>query len=203
MIAYTVVQGDCFYSIAATYGFPWKVLWNHPDNAALKQKRKDPNVLLPGDVVMVPEKQQKEVSCATDANHPFQLNAMPAKLVLQMLDRNHKPRKGLKYSVSIDGEVHTGTTDGQGKIDQLIRPDAKKASLVLQDGQDVEKYEVSLGHVNPIDDKTGGQQRLENLGLKGMSPKIALLWFQKKNGLQQSGELDSQTLTKLKSVHGC
>jgi hypothetical protein len=203
MIAYNVAQGDCIYSIAKQYGFAWKVLWNLPDNAALKQKRKDPNVLLVGDVVMVPEKQQKQVSCATDANHTFQLNATPARLALQMLDRNHRPRKGLKYSVSIDGEVHTGTTDGEGKINEPMPADAKKASLVLQDGPNAEKYEISLGHVNPVDHETGGPQRLENLGLKDMDPKIALLWFQKKNGLQQSGKLDSQTLAKLKSVHGC
>lgn len=203
MSAYTVVQGDCIYSIAAKYGFPWKVLWNHPDNAALKQQRKDPNVLLPGDVVMVPDLRKKDVSCATDANHPFQLNGSPAKLSLQMLDRNHNPRKGLKYSISIDGVVQTGTTNGQGKINHSIQPDAKKATLTLQDGQNVEKYEVNLGHVNPIDHPTGGQQRMENLGLKGMDPKIALMWFQKKNGLQQSGQLDAPTLAKLKSVHGC
>jgi hypothetical protein len=198
-----VVQGDCIYSIAKQYGFAWKVLWNLADNAGLKQTRKDPNVLLVGDVVMVPEKQQKEMSCATDAKHTFQLNDTPARLALQMLDRNHKPRKGLPYSVSIDGAVHSGTTDGEGKINEPMPADAKKASLVLQDGQNVEKYEISLGHVNPVDHETGGQQRLENLGLKGLDSKIALLWFQKKNGLPQSGQLDSETLAKLKSVHGC
>jgi hypothetical protein len=204
MIAHTVAQGECLYSIAGKYGLPWTTIWNHPQNAGLKQKRKDPNVLLSGDLVMVPDKQLREESCPTDAKYSFQVNIPQTKLRLQMLDRNHQPRAGLNYSVSIDGTVHTGTTDSEGRIEEPIPPDASKAHLCLQDGDNTEQYDIDLGHVNPVDHETGGEQRLENLGLgKGMDPKVALRWFQKKYGLNQSGELDSQTLDKLKSIHGC
>jgi LysM repeat protein len=43
---YTVKQGDHLSSIAHEYGFPdYQTIWNHADNAQLKQKRKNPNVL--------------------------------------------------------------------------------------------------------------------------------------------------------------
>lgn len=203
MTAHTVAQGDCIYSIAEQYGLLWTTIWNHPENAELKQKRKNPNVLLAGDVVMIPDKTVKRESRGTDATHKFKVKTIPAQLRLQMLDRNHKPRSGLGYTISIDGSLRRGTTDGQGRIHETMPPDAKKATLCLLVGDQTEKYDIDLGHVNPIEDSTGGQQRMTNLGLGQLKPKTALLWFQKKYGLAESGELDSQTLAKLKSIHGC
>ena len=65
MPSYTVKQGDCFMSIAAANGFLWDILWNHGDNATLKQLRKDPNVLFPGDTIVIPDKTQRIESAAT------------------------------------------------------------------------------------------------------------------------------------------
>ncbi|MBK8258708.1 MAG: hypothetical protein IPK82_39380 [Polyangiaceae bacterium] len=48
-------------SLSARYGFAdWKVIWNHPDNAELKQRRPKPGVLFEGDVVTIPDKTLKE-----------------------------------------------------------------------------------------------------------------------------------------------
>ncbi len=45
----TVKQGDYFAKIAKKYGFSdWRTIYNHADNAELKQKRPDPNILHPG-----------------------------------------------------------------------------------------------------------------------------------------------------------
>jgi N-acetylmuramoyl-L-alanine amidase len=63
MPSHTVKQGDCISSIAHETGFFWETLWNHPDNAKLKQLRKNPNALLPGDVVSIPDQRVKQESC--------------------------------------------------------------------------------------------------------------------------------------------
>src|SRR5690606_17426642 len=50
-----VAQGECLSTIAHRFGLEsWKVLWDHPENAPLRERRKSPHVLLPGDVVAVP-----------------------------------------------------------------------------------------------------------------------------------------------------
>lgn len=71
MPQYVVKKGDCLSSIAAEHGLPWKVLWADPKNANLKRKRKDPNVLMPGDVVFVPDTRERMEDCATEDRHRF------------------------------------------------------------------------------------------------------------------------------------
>jgi N-acetylmuramoyl-L-alanine amidase len=57
---YTAGQGDSTTRIAFRNGFFWKTVWEHPENSELKSKRKDPNILLPGDTVFIPERREGE-----------------------------------------------------------------------------------------------------------------------------------------------
>ena len=68
----TIVEpGDCFYNLSRQEGFHWETLWNHSNNADLRERRKHPNVLLPGDEVFVPDLTVKEVARPTDQRHRF------------------------------------------------------------------------------------------------------------------------------------
>ena len=62
-------EGECVGSIAFEHGFFPDTLWDHPNNAELKGKRGDPNVLLAGDVVHVPDLRPKEVAVAAGQSH--------------------------------------------------------------------------------------------------------------------------------------
>jgi hypothetical protein len=206
MNSYTVQQGDCIYSIAAQFGFLWTTIWNLGDNATLKQQRQNPGLLLPGDVVMIPDKDPGEESKPTNQKHSFQTQANPFVLRLQLLDKNHQPRAGLNYVISIDGALSNGTTDDNGRLEEPIDADAKQAVLTIPDADDPdnnEQYQIGLGCVDPPDQPSGAQQRLQNLGLaSGLPQTTALMYFQQKNGLPQSGELDDATQACLKTVHG-
>src|SRR5262245_42749248 len=68
---YEVEQGDCIASIAARFGYLWQTIWNAPANAEIKRIRKDPNVLLPGDRVVLPDKLLRHEACDTEKRHRF------------------------------------------------------------------------------------------------------------------------------------
>jgi len=207
---YTVKQGDCISSVAYEHGFFWETLWNHVANSALKQKRKDPNVLMEGDVVHIPDKTEKQESGATKKKHKFKLKSVPAKLRLRLLDSKQEPRANLSYTIKIDGALFQGTTDADGRIEHPIQPNAHRALLTIKlKGKD-EKYSLNLGHVDPVTEPSGVQQRLLNLGydcrpgdsLTSDRIQTAVKMFQKKSGLTQTGVVDDATRQKLKDAHG-
>lgn len=202
---HNVVQGDCISSIAFENGFFSDTIWNHPNNAELKEKRQDPNVLMPGDMVFVPEKRLKEVSEATNQVHKFKLKNTPKMFRLQLV-RLGLPVKEIDYKINIDGVEKSDKTDGEGWIKPIgIAPNAKIAKIELADGS---KYEMQLGYLNPIDEITGIQGRLYGLGFyKGAingqlneETKEALEIFQRSNNLEVTGEVTEETKGMLKEM---
>lgn len=100
MPEYTVKQGDCISSIAEKHGLFWEKVWNHPKNSRLKEQRKDPNILKPGDVIFVPDKEKKEESGATEQKHRFKKKGTPAKLRLRIMEEPVEEEKALPPSSS-------------------------------------------------------------------------------------------------------
>jgi N-acetylmuramoyl-L-alanine amidase len=204
---YTVKEGDSISSIAYKLGLFWETVWNHPENLELKNKRKDPEVLYPGDNVFIPEKRKHEEGCATDQTHRFIKRGVPDKLCLQLLV-NDKPRANERYVLNIDGNLKEGVLNEDGYIDELIMPDAEYVKLIV--GEDAEEIILKLGAIEPIDEIAGLQCRLNNLGyfsgpvdnVLGEKTRNAIKKFQQKEKLEVSGEPDQATRNKLVSVHG-
>ena len=168
-VVHKVKQGECISSIAEDYGFSWERIWNDLNNEELKQKRKDPNILYPGDEVVIADKEVRE---------------------------------------EIDGQSFSGKTNGEGRVEQRIPPNAKQGQLRLgEDGHEV--YNIQLGSLDPLSETAGVQQRLKNLGYEcgsvdgetGPETREALIAFQKKHELGETGEINSETLDKLKQLH--
>lgn len=206
MSTITVSLGDSISSIAKENGFFWETIWNHGSNAALKAKRKDPNVLFPGDEVFVPELEIKEEPRPVDARHPFKLKGEQVKFKLKLLMLG-EPRSGEAYTLIIDGVPYRGTTDGNGQLEHVVPANAKGGKLVLRSGK--ESYPVLIGHLNPIDEISGVQQRLNNLGFNcgpedgSISDTLtaAVAAFQKKNKLDPTGQIDAIFKAKLAVAH--
>jgi hypothetical protein len=211
MPQYRVKQGDCLASIAAKYGFSeWKTIYDHPNNADLKNKRKNPNALFPGDMVFVPDKEQKFEDGATGQSHSFTVQLPKTKLRLKLKDHEGKALSGKKYTLEVAGKSVEAKTGGDGLIDQPIPADAASGTLtVWMDDKTPLALTVNLGHLDPADEVSGAQSRLRNLGFDaGTSDgetdeqlKAALRAFQKKNGLSESGTLDDATKDKLEQLH--
>ena len=210
MIQHLVQQGECVSSIATQYGLFWETVWNDPGNAQLKQLRRDPNVLLPGDVLVVRDRQLREESRPTDAKHSFVRKGVPAKVKLRLVNLRQEPRPGLSYIANIDGEVHSGVSDGDGYIEFAVKPTVQKVVLNVDDNGSQEKYQVRLGHMDPVTELSGVRKRLANLGFdcgpdSGSledSTRTALETFQTSVNLPATGEPDDATRSKLQEAHG-
>ena len=143
-----VGSGESAVSIAKKNGFFWKTVWNHGENAVLKEKRKDPSLLYEDDEIFIPKKRKKEVSKATEAEHTFKIKGEPCKLKLQLLKLGD-PRKNEDYVIEVNGERIEGTTDSEGKLEHFIPGDANNGTLILRNG--METYPIRIGDLDPID----------------------------------------------------
>ena len=114
MKQHKVRGGECLASIAAHYGFSVDTIWDLADNSSLKEKRKDPNTLVPGDVVVIPDRREKVVSCETAKTHRFKLSADSTICRLQMFE-DEKALANQEFELKIEGKSYTGTTDDQGR----------------------------------------------------------------------------------------
>jgi N-acetylmuramoyl-L-alanine amidase len=201
---YTVKKGDCILSIAASYGFLWETIWNHPKNSGIREKRKDPNILYEGDVIFIPEKQRGEETGSTESRHRFKRKGIRAIFQLQLLDEG-EPRANLAYTLEIEGKLVSGTTDGEGKLKHPISPKANRAVLTIGDEDPIE---FALGNLDPVETVSGVQERLANLGYDvgsidnklGPKTREAIKEFQLENDLEPTGDPDEKTKDKLESL---
>ena len=206
---YIVVEGDCIESLAAQRGFLWTTIWDHPQNAALKEARVTQNILLPGDRIYIPDRELKLVGRPTDQRHRFVRKGLPCRLRLcvKLVD---EPQRNTPYVLMIDGQLYNGTTDDEGCLEVAIPPGATRGELTL--GQDPilqQVFSLDLGGMDPLTEAPGIQKRLRNLGfnceLSGEMDDVtasAISAFQKKYDLEPTGEPDQSTLDKLKAHHG-
>ena len=218
---YTVQEGDCISSIAYEHALFPDTIWNDSKNSEIKNMRKNPNALLPGDVIYIRDKEEKEESCACEQKHRFRRKGVPAKLKTQILI-GEIPCENEDYILDIDGAVSRGKTDADGNIEITIPPNAKRGRIIIKD----EEFELTLGTIDPIEEKQGVIQRLENLGFyeadeddedneeedtgddnseedEEEDPYTeAIKRFQESVGLEPTGQADQQTLDRLVETHG-
>jgi N-acetylmuramoyl-L-alanine amidase len=209
MPKHVVEQGECISSIAADAGFAPDTIWNHPENAQLKNQRKDRNILYPGDVVFVPDKEIRYEPRATGARHQFVRKGVPEFLSLRFMNEE-EPRAGEEYLLKIDDTRISGKLDSTGSLQVPIPPGSRSATLILGDPTRGEQYQLSLGHLDPVKEISGVEGRLYNLGyLKTPptgeeSPELAdaVKMFQQDNKLPADKGLDDSTRQKLVEIHG-
>ena len=208
MPSHTVKQGEHISSIAAKYGFrDYHTIWDHGSNADVKAKRKNPNVLFPGDVLFIPDKQEKIVRRSTGAVHVFQVNRQVLELRLVVKDCNRLPRPNVPCTLMVGGTTETLTTDGDGLIKKLIPRNSQMGSVKIDDVE----IPLKIGTLDPIDEYSGQAARLNNLGYDAGDPAqrdddqfaSAVEEFQCDNNLTVDGNCGAQTQAKLKDVHGC
>lgn len=212
-----VQQGECLTSIAVRYGFrDVAALYNDPANAALRRARPNPNVLLPGDVVNIPERAPESFSRATDSVHTFTLSRPTRLLRIVLKDTDGQPMSGLDYSIEIGGRNIDGCTDAEGLLSARVPISENFASITVLPSGITRK--VAIGHLDPVQANgrvvvTGIQARLNNLGFQcgavdgvfGPATRAAVLAFETKvlGRAEPKGKPDAEVRRALLREHGC
>jgi N-acetylmuramoyl-L-alanine amidase len=214
--SHVVTQGECFLSIARRYGHDWQTLYDSPDNADLKQHRPNPNVLMPGDVVSIPDKPAKSVDARVETENKFKVRLPKAKVRVHVVDGDGHGLSGKRYLLEVGDKQKRGTVPDNGLIEDEVPAHETQGTLTIffdADGDDADPppphvLSLRIGHLDPIDAPSGVQARLTNLGFPcASSDEIddvtieMLRAFQRKNGLTESGELDDATKQKLMDLH--
>lgn len=208
MPMYVVSQGECINSIAAEHGLFWRTVWDHPENAGLRELRPDPNMLLPGDEVFVPDLREDHHDAPVEDTHRFKRKGVPATLKVRLLN-NGEPRQNEKWTAVVDGKLVKGATDGDGNLSFTLDPRLVSVMLELESGV---KYELKLAELDPVETVSGVQARLNNLGyesgtvdgIQGPITTGAIQRFQADYPpLEVDGIVGPKTRAKLKEVYGC
>jgi hypothetical protein len=211
MNRHTVRQGECLSAIAAAYGFAdWRKVYDDAANAELRKKRPDPHVLFPGDVIVIPDREERPVEVETGKVHRFKVKIPKRSLKVRMLDEHKTPIADEPFTAVVDDVMHYDTTDGDGVLSLDLPIDATTVEIWIA-GQ---RRTLELGALNPIEDTpdegvSGIQGRLRGLGFNPgpidgkMGPRTrgALVAFQRHFGLKETGKIDDETKGRLKKEY--
>jgi hypothetical protein len=214
-VQYIVKQGDHIARIAHEHGVSsWSVIWLHPDNKPLRDKRQNPHVLHPGDVLQIPEREQRTEQVATEKRHRFERAGQTLKLRLALKDLVFEPIANTECTLFVDGVKHDLVSNGDGVIEAAVPATASQASLVFARQDKPLELPLLVGHLDPVDTPSGQKARLNNLGYFAGTQadedeallKSAIEEFQLEHmggGAAVDGKCGPKTQAKLKQVHGC
>jgi N-acetylmuramoyl-L-alanine amidase len=207
----TVRVGDCVSRLAAVNQFRrWQTVYDHPDNRPLRESRGNPNQLVPGDVVAIPEKQEKVLHLQTGREHLLMVRAQKTRLRIKYAGTHPA-----QYELRIGTKTMRGSVPADGVIDENISPTEAGGELVVTPigvaGSTPGRWSLRIGSMQPIDSLVGVQQRLNNLALfageedgrMSEATMEAIKTFKRMQGVPDpTGELDDATRLSILAEHG-
>lgn len=208
---HTVEQGETLLTIAHRYGLrSWQVIWDDPANEDLRTQRPDPQVLAPGDVVVIPEITPQQHACDTSRRHTFTLPRPKPSIHVTLQDEEGEPYANCTYLLTAPGWRYAGETTAEGLVHAEVGVEVKEVALTLwrdpDEPEDAYTWVLNVGHLDPVSTVPGVQARLNNLGFRCgdvdgvMGPQTvgALRAFQNARGLEvQDGTLTDETRAAL------
>jgi hypothetical protein len=204
----TVIAGDSVISLSDEHGFFAGTIWNYPENQEIRQLRPDMNVLMPGDVVVIPDLRERLEKRPTGAKYRFRRKGIPAMFRLQIFDQN-LPRANQPFQLKAGTYAQSGQTDSKGIVSCFIPARALEGELRVGQGADEVVFALQFSHLEPLSETSGIQQRLTNLGYDcgpgtgewNDQSRAALCAFQRNHGLKVTGECDAATRSRIEEVH--
>ncbi len=208
---YIVRQGDYVERIAHRLGCTSDEVWNASANEELRSSGRDPNILAPGDVLRIPSQGAAPPRITPGGTHRYKANVPTVPVRVRLAD-GRGPAQNKACRVFGLGAEQALTTDGDGVLEIVVPIHIDTVDIEIEGAPG--RRRVRIGHMDPADQLSGIQKRLEHLGYYSeaearMSGNIesalvsAILAFQLREGLQASGEVNDETRERLVSLHGC
>jgi N-acetylmuramoyl-L-alanine amidase len=171
-VDHIVQQGEHLTQIAHKHGFSnIDPIWNAPENAQLKKERGNPNVLHPGDKVVIPDKELKELDKATGKRHTFELQGEKLRLRVALHGLRNRPLSGHEGTMVVEFDSKDFTTESDGMIELDIAPEARSGTLIDRGpppGPNRVRLDrtiaLRIGFLDPVKEISGQIARLNNLG---------------------------------------
>jgi type VI secretion system secreted protein VgrG len=137
----------------------------------------------------------------------------PKAFRVRVADVYEKPYARKKYRLVVDGVTYEGETSDDGMVEEDLPPTAESGELVVwikkPDEEPTLKWRLKLGDLPPLDTPHGVRLRLKNLGyyriVEGQTEGAeidAIKAFQRDQGLEPTGKLDSETRARIEAAHG-
>lgn len=210
MKPYVIRQGDYLNALAFRFGFDPQAVWNDAKNEDLRKKRKNPDVLYPGDLLFIPDTPLPPKEITAQSENPFTTAVPLTKFTV-------KGPPDAAYIVEGIVPPLEGTAGGDGAIELEIPVTTQE--LLLTYPELGFAYPLRIAHLNPVDEPSGVQGRLGNLGF-GRTPMAHLLQdvlalgepeevlaaraitqFKQTHKLGNTAEVDEATREKLLALH--
>lgn len=166
---HVVVEGDRMSKIAHQHGYKdYKLLYlAQPDS--LRKKRPNPEILMPGDEIVLPDKIEEKHSAKDKKAHKYEEDTALPEVRVKLLSAG-TPLADRTFTVMADPAPSTGATlgtvksDGEGAVKFHVEPATKKVTLACADPPFV--IVLRLGHLRPVTEPGGVEQRLDNLNYR-------------------------------------
>ncbi|AUX25621.1 uncharacterized protein SOCEGT47_061700 [Sorangium cellulosum] len=207
-VPYVIQQGDHLRKLAFRAGIDAETLWRHEKNQELSSRRKNMDLLLPGDVLHVPAEPAPalDLHVGTMNRYKAKVPAMHVKLKLESAMRSLAGQRFEVHGVSEGAEPIGGTTTAEGEAAFDVPVLVREVEIRLPDAGLV--IPVLVGDLDPIDEPSGVIERLRNLGflppageVEAEDVTLALMAFQTEQRLPVTGAMDDETRRALEERH--
>jgi hypothetical protein len=166
MEPYVIRQGDYLLKVAYKFGFEADPVWNDPSNDDLRKLRPNPNILLAGDILHIPDQVDKKAASfdlAIGSTNTFVAPPPPTVTVtVQFVDGDDAVYASKAYTIEELDQLTGLKADGQGVVTFEAPVTLDEATLVFTESG--ETWVLAIGELNPIDSLSGMLQRLKSLG---------------------------------------
>lgn len=200
-----VQRGEHIARIAAQYGFRSPaIIWEWPENAALRAERPNMFQLREGDELHVPEPLEKSLAQSTATRGRYVLKRRPLMLRLRCRDVWGRPLADAPVVMTADGSSAESQTDADGQIEAEIAPELLRVRVE----QAPTTFDLEVGWLDPYGTTEGLLSRLQNLGydvedLGGESDlRFVVACFERDRGLPVTGD-PAAAWDALVEAHGC